>query len=166
MRSVKKVGSLVAMEFEVYNASNHQPVDSLVTGDFTRLLSVGGVDSAIAVTIAFLTSGRYRATFTPNAADVWRLVVRHATHQPRGWAETYDVTADGVLTVDGVLDKADTIETGVSLRQAVRAIAAESAGDVTGGPGVAAFKGVGGSTTRLTSTADANGNRTVVKNLS
>jgi hypothetical protein len=78
--------------------------------------------------------------------------------------------AAGTLTVsernavaDALLDRAGAIETGKSVRQALRIMAAVLAGKVSGaGTGTETFKGVDGATTRVTVTADASGNRTNV----
>lgn len=63
---------------------------------------------------------------------------------------------------DALLDRTSGIETGVTLRQAMRAIAANAAGLVSGaGTGTEVVKGIGqgiGGTTRLTATVDPSGN--------
>jgi hypothetical protein len=65
-----------------------------------------------------------------------------------------------------MLDLADGIETGVTPRKAIRAIAALVAGLVSGaGTSTEVFKGIGhaaGGTTRVTVTADVNGNRSAI----
>lgn len=96
-RAIAKVGVVARADFAVYDAAD-APVTGLVTGDFTRLLSKNGVDDATAVTVAEVGSGRYEATFTPGSAGYWHLLLRHATHNPRGWQEGFDVTADGLLS--------------------------------------------------------------------
>jgi hypothetical protein len=64
-----------------------------------------------------------------------------------------------------LLDLADAIETGITPRKALRAIAAVAVGLIPSGAGTAteAFKGIGqasGGTTRVINTVDENGNRT------
>lgn len=74
-----------------------------------------------------------------------------------------NLVLDGI--VDGFLDRADAVETGVTWRQGLRAMAAILGGLVTGGPGNPAFRRLGGnlaSASRVTVTADANGNRSIV----
>jgi len=61
-----------------------------------------------------------------------------------------------------LLDLADGVESGVTLRQALRAIAAVLVGKASGGPGSSVFKGVSTSTTRVTSVSDTNGDRSSV----
>ena len=64
---------------------------------------------------------------------------------------------------DGLLDRVNGIESNVTLRQAVRIMAAVLAGKVSGaGSGTETFKGLDGSTLRVTVTTDSAGNRTNV----
>ena len=66
-------------------------------------------------------------------------------------------------SADGLLDRADGIETNKTLRQAMRIVAAVLAGKVSGaGSGTETFKGLDGSTVRVTVTTDPAGNRTNV----
>ena len=72
------------------------------------------------------------------------------------------ISADIAGVPAALLDLTDGIESGVTLRKAIRAIAAKSAGLVTGaGTGTEVVKGIGqssGGTTRLTATVDSSGN--------
>ena len=54
---------------------------------------------------------------------------------------------------------ASTVETGISLTQAVQIIGATTAGKSTGGPANPIYVGLDGSTARVSGTADADGNR-------
>ena len=64
---------------------------------------------------------------------------------------------------DALLDRADGVETGKTLRQAVQIVAAVLAGKVSGaGSGVERFTGIDGSSPRVEVAADAAGNRTAV----
>jgi hypothetical protein len=64
---------------------------------------------------------------------------------------------------DTLLDRANGIETGATLRQALRIMAAVLAGKVSGaGSGTESFKAIDGSTPRVQVVADASGNRTNV----
>jgi hypothetical protein len=64
---------------------------------------------------------------------------------------------------DALLDRANAIETGKTVRQAVRIIAAVLAGKVSGaGGGSETFKGLDGATGRVRVTVDSNGNRSSV----
>ena len=65
---------------------------------------------------------------------------------------------------DALLDRADAIETGKTLRQAMRIMAAVLAGKVSGaGSGTETFTGLDGATTRAVVTTDADANRTNVE---
>jgi len=65
---------------------------------------------------------------------------------------------------DALLDRADAVETGKTLRQAMRIMAAVLAGKVSGaGSGTETFKGLDGATTRAVVTTDADANRTNVE---
>lgn len=91
---------------------------------------------------------------------------------PKEWKDTGAViytTAQGAGAdagteiADALLDRANGVETGITPRQAFRAIGAAAAGKVSGaGSGSEVFKGLDGSTTRFTSTVDGDGNRSAV----
>jgi hypothetical protein len=64
---------------------------------------------------------------------------------------------------DAILDRTNGVETGKTLRQALRIIAAVLAGKVSGaGTGVETFTGIDGGTERVQVAADSSGNRTAV----
>ncbi len=70
---------------------------------------------------------------------------------------------DADNSADVLLDQTDGIETDMTVRQAMRIMAAVLAGKVSGaGSGLETFKGLDGSTTRVQVTTDAAGNRTNV----
>lgn len=174
-RALHKVSTVARTLLEVYDSSN-VAVTGLVTGNFTLLLSKDGVDDATAVTIAETGSGRYMATFTPASTGVWHLVARHATHAPRGWHETWDVTTYGNdiaagstagaptadQNADALLDRANGVETGVTVRQALQRVGATTAGECTVAGAVVTFKGLDDATTRVTATVAATGARSEV----
>tara|TARA_Y100000590_G_scaffold419755_1_gene521778 strand:- start:9128 stop:9634 length:507 start_codon:yes stop_codon:yes gene_type:complete len=57
---------------------------------------------------------------------------------------------------------AEDLESGINVQKALRAMAAVLAGTAAGGPSSSAFKGIGTSTVRVTSSADSKGDRTSV----
>jgi len=64
---------------------------------------------------------------------------------------------------DAILDRADGVETGKTLRQALRIMAAILAGKVSGaGSGTETFTGLDGATDRVEVAVDEDGNRTAV----
>lgn len=75
---------------------------------------------------------------------------------------TFDSTAINAIA-DGELDRADAIETGISLRYAIRIIAAALAGKLSGAATTTvSIRNIGDSKTRVTATVDADGNRSAV----
>ena len=71
------------------------------------------------------------------------------------------ITTDAIA--GGVLDQTNGIEVGLTVRQALRLIAAANLGTLIGaGTGTIAIDGAGIETTRITATVDVNGNRSVV----
>jgi hypothetical protein len=101
MRSPQKVGQIRG-EIVVYNDTT--PVTGLVNGDFTKLLSKDGVDDATAITVTEIANGRYTYTFTPGAAGYWVVLIRQATYNLRGWQDEYDVSTDGLPSINDIVD--------------------------------------------------------------
>jgi hypothetical protein len=167
-KSVHKVSTTARMHFTVYNSSN-TAVTGLADGDFTKLLAKDDATDATTVTVSEVGSGRYVASFTPASTGTWYLVVRQATHAPRGWHEAWEVTTGGVLSTsdiaDGLLDRTDGVETGVTPRQALQRIGAATAGEcaVSDDGATVTFKGMDDQTIRLTTTVNPEtGARSVV----
>jgi hypothetical protein len=80
-------------------------------------------------------------------------------------ALTATVSADSFdqSIADALLDRTDGIESGVTLRQALRIIGAAAAGVLSGAATTnVVIKNMGGSTTRIDATVDADGNRSAV----
>lgn len=99
MSRVAQINSTVYFQFEVYDSAD-APVDGLVKADFTYFLSRDSVDTATtSVDIGAMNfgtqAGRYYASINEAIAGAYRLVIRHATYNLRGWAESVDLTADG-----------------------------------------------------------------------
>lgn len=81
---------------------------------------------------------------------------------PAGASVSADVAAlpTANANADALLDRADAIETGLTPRKAIRAIAAEAAGDVTGSAAAPVFSAAGvPATPRITSAAQDTGLR-------
>lgn len=164
-RSVQKLATLVRAYFTVYNALD-VPVTALPNGAFGKLLSFNGAPSAVPVTVTEIDAatrpGQYFASFTPSGVGQWYLLITNAANNPRGWDEEFDVTTDGVFTIDDVFIKADMVETGWNLRDTLRVNSAVLCGKVSGGPGHPVFTNLQQTAPRVDSVADANGNRTTV----
>lgn len=88
-RSPQSAGVLRG-SFAVYDSLN-APVTGLVSGDFSKLLALDGVDNAIPITVTEIGSGRYTYTFTATTG-YWFVLIRHATYHPRGFQDEYDVS--------------------------------------------------------------------------
>lgn len=175
-RSLHKVSVLVRSYFSVFDTAD-AAVTGLLDGAFTKVLSKDGASSAVAVTVAEIGSGKYVASFTPDGVATWDLRISHATHNPRGWQATYDVTTDGPLAAgaamaltsaerdsisNALLDLANGVETSYTVRQTLRLMAAVLCGKASGGPGSPVFRNLADTANRVSSTADSNGNRSAV----
>lgn len=104
---VAKVGTVVHWHIAVFDALN-APVTGLVSGDFTKLLVKDGATTAEALTVTEVDAGTrpgiYDITYTPLTEAEYYANVRHATHNPRGWDESWEVTDDGVPSVLDIVD--------------------------------------------------------------
>lgn len=162
-RSLKKVSVAVRGVFAVYDASN-VAVTGLVDGNFTKRLTLNGANDVTAVTVTEVGNGRYTYTFTPGSTGHWHVLITHATYGPRGWSEDFDVTTDGAPSLteiaEAVLTLTDGVESGHTLRRAIRIIAAAVAGKSSGGAGGFTARNLGDTADQITGTADGSGNRT------
>jgi hypothetical protein len=87
--------------FEVFDDAD-AAVTTLVDGDFTKSLFLDAAVSVVTVTISHIGSGRYVASWTPNATGYWHLHIQQATgpaYNVRGFSSDYDVTTDGIPSV-------------------------------------------------------------------
>ena len=101
------------------------------------------------ITVQVLAVNLYDAT----AAGITRL---DATVSSRLAASSYD-------NADALLDKTNGVETGLTLRQALRLLTAVLGGRISGaGTGVEVFRNFNDTTNRVTASIDASGNRTSV----
>ena len=152
--SVQKVSTLVRTEFDVFDNAN-VPVLGLVNANFTKLLSLDGVNDLTVVTVTEVGNGRYEATFTPGSVGYWCLTIRNAVYNPRGWTDGFDVTISGPDLGQFVID-------GYTYSQIMSLLGAALGGKVSGAPLNPVFKSLDGLSIRITATCDNNGNRTVV----
>src|SRR3990167_5913747 len=103
-------GGPARFDIEVYDSADVE-VTGLVTGNFTKYLTIDGVTDAGTVTVTEIANGRYTVTFTAPAVTAGnvkyvRCRVLHATHAPRGFAEDFEVYNVNVLS--GVTQTGDT----------------------------------------------------------
>lgn len=141
-----------------FTAADRTKLEAIKT--VTDLIPDGGALSTIGTDTARLTAAR--AQVLTDLIDGGRLdnmldaMALEATVGGLNDLSSADVTA-------AVLDGTNDIETGFSLRQAVRLIAAACCCVLTGaGTTTNVFKGLDGTTTRITATCDEDGNRSVV----
>lgn len=123
-----------------------------MSADLSASGSVSGSLDALAWAVAEL-AGQSTTDFVPSAT---------------GELEASIDNAAGALTPDtiaaAILDAVDSIETGVTLRQATRLILAAAAGRVSGAgtSTVTIRNAVANDTNRIVATVDENGNRTAI----
>jgi hypothetical protein len=150
-------------------------------GDGTKNLHTNAATLTLTVTVGGATIGGGSASTAKDAA-ILRAALRTgpiyvangqaitATLRSNNTSDTdvdVTVTPRKILDADNVagvlLDQSNGIETGVTVRQAMRIMAAVLSGKVSGaGTGVESFTGIDGSTPRVQVTADTAGNRTNV----
>ncbi|MCD4728203.1 MAG: hypothetical protein K8R46_11105 [Pirellulales bacterium] len=150
-------------------------------GDGTKNLHTDAATLTLTVTVGGATINAGSASTAKDAA-VLRAALRTgpiavangqaitATLKSNNTGDTdVDVTVtprrvlDADNVTDALLDQDDGIETDMTVRQAMRVMAAVLAGKVSGaGSGLETFKALDGSTTRVQVTTDAAGNRTNV----
>lgn len=135
----------------------------IATGLFKYEFAVGEIDTLGEVSLRLAKTGVYNdvrvvnvVPFDPYSSTSLGLSNLNATVSSRLATADYQ-------DVDDLLDAADTIETGVTLRKAIRYIVAYAVGNVTGGgSGTETFSAAGNpATTRFTSTPTSAGSRTV-----
>jgi len=153
-RSVQKVGFQIDAYLEVYTNAG-VPVLGLVNANFTKYLAFNGVPNATVVTVTEVGNGMYEATFTPNTIGSWHLLIRNAVYNPRGWDETFDVTAAGPDLTTWVTD-------GYTYAQMLELTGAALLGKVSGGPANPVFRSMNDAANRISAVCDVNGNRIVV----
>lgn len=163
-RSIRKVGIPILEMFEVFDGAE-LPVTGLTNGSFAKSIFKDGVSSGVFVMVSEVGSGRYLATWTPNATGYWHLHITNATYNKSGWASHFDVTTDGVPQIAeilaGILDAPATVD-GYTLRQTLKLMSSVLCGKDAGGPGAPVFRSMNDAADRVASVADASGNRTTV----
>lgn len=95
-------GGTARFDIEVFDSAD-AVVTGLVTGNFTKRLTIDGVSDATTITVTEVANGRYTVTFTAPAVTAGnvkyvRCWLLHATYAPRGWAEDFEVYNVNVLS--------------------------------------------------------------------
>ena len=135
------------------NADASDMLDRVVAVDYTDAYAFGlsRIDAAVTTRAVAgdamtLTAGYDPAKSAAKAGDAMALT-----------------TGERSNVVAALLDLADAIETGFTLRQALRVIAAAVGGKVSGsGTGTEVFRDIADLKNRITATVDSSGNRTAI----
>jgi hypothetical protein len=170
-RSLSKVN--VQIRSEIFVTDNAGvAINGLVDGGFTKRLSKDGANDTTTVTVTEIANGRYTVTFTPTATGFYELDIIHATYNPFGWSESYDVTTDGILAASDItssVPSAAAIASAVwsyvvgsvfTAKRYLKAIGAAVAGKTSGGPTGFTARDLEDTQDQVVGTADTSGNRT------
>ena len=126
-------GATLRFDFRLFDSAD-AAVTTAVSGDFTKLLTIDGVDDATAITVTHVATGRYTVTFTAPAVAAGSkkyvsCFVSHSTNAPRGFAEDFEVVNADTST--GVAQTGDSFArigaTGSSLTSLAQASVATEA---------------------------------------
>ena len=123
----------------------------------------GAAEVNSAGTVTELGNGLYYYTMTQSETDTLGFIT---VHLAKAGVRTF-ISLHQIIAVNpfdntwGILDAPATIDT-FTLRNIFRYMAAILFGKVSGGPASPIFKSADGSTTRVTATADSNGNRSSI----
>lgn len=142
--------------------SGHDPGATLGTGTstLTQTQVTGGAYALNSSSFSFNTALDFTGTQKTSLNAATPTVTAGTVTDKTGYALT---SGERNSVADAILDRADAIETGTTLRQAIRYNSAILCGVITtAGTSTEVFKGIGVVTTRVTITVDASGNRSVV----
>jgi hypothetical protein len=149
----------------VFMCSSSDHISSVTGATLTITLSKdGGAFASISPTVTERGNGWYNLALTSGNTDTLGDLVLHITATG---ADATDflmrVIAVDFATADQLLDIANGVETGITLRQALRVVASALAGKLSGaGTGTEVIRSATDSKNRITATVDANGNRTAI----
>ena len=91
-RSRQTVNTPILGMLTVYTSANIA-VTGLTGANFTKYISLSGVDQSTTITVTEVGNGRYMYSFTPTVVGYWHLLFTNATYNPRGWQDEFDVIA-------------------------------------------------------------------------
>lgn len=153
--------------FGVTNMS-HVPIEIQLVdfdpNDATRLGLSALPNAACSTSASLITSGTSTDQLSVAAGKVLLQATQTGVTIPTVTSLTNAVTVGGYSAGEdpATLVLAATLDTGFTLKQTLRIIAAVTAGASSGGPGSPAFKSLDGGTTRVSGTADSGGNRSSI----
>lgn len=165
-------GTLSGSDFQVSKAggsfaTGSGTVTNLGNGYYAYTFATGEIDTLGHLILKVNVSGVYPDAFQHEVVAVDPMVASSMGMSNLDVAVSSRLATESYQDVDDWLDVANTIESGVTLRKALRAIAAYAAGNVTGGgSGTETFSAIGNSgTPRFVSTPTSAGSRTVTLSL-
>lgn len=165
-RGTWKVSTAYEWEFFVPDTDGITGKTGLVDANFTKKMLKDGAVDATADTVTEINAGTrqgwYKAAYTPAATGHFTHVVSHATYLPLGWKDELQVGAAGGLDDIPAAVLAAVVDGAITVKQALALIQAATVLNNTGEPNnPVTFFAPDGTTVRISSTIDANGNRTV-----
>lgn len=134
----------------------------LASASYTAPLDASGVRTAVGLASANLdTQLDALPTAAENSTAVWAAVTRSLTDKAGFSLATAPPTADE--NAAALLDLANAIESGLTVRQAMRLIVAADAGKVSGGgTTTVTIRDIADTKDRIVATVDSDGNRTAI----
>lgn len=134
----------------------------------TATLVRNGVDTAEMVVVTNPSTGRYLATVTIPVGwavgdTIELLVFVTVSDVANATSLLIDVLNSNNAVADAILDRTNGVETGLTLRQALRLVCSVLFGKASGAPaGPLSFRNYGDTKNRVTMTTDVYGNRSTV----
>ena len=137
------------------------PVTGKVDGDFSKFISKnGGAFGAMTVTVTERQAGWYHVQLSASHTDTLGILSIYLTC---GGAMQVNLQFRvETTTISDIFDATDSVEIGLTLRQAIKLISAATAGDAAVASGIVTFTNpIAKDKTRITADTDRQGNRTV-----
>lgn len=155
-----KQSTTVTIPFFLHDTSGN-PVTGKVTGDFTKFIKKGGgAFASLTATVTEAQGGWYDLALTTSHTDTLGILTIYMTCS--GAMQVNLQFRVELTTLSDLFDASNGLETGLTLRQALKLITAATAGDATVSGTTVTFKNpVAEDKTRITATVDATGNRNV-----
>lgn len=141
--------------------STASSTDDVYTGQLVVIRSGVGQDQSRIIT------GYVGSTKVATVASPWAINVSSSSVYmilPEGRTQVTAFTSEGIVAMaDGILDRSAGVETGLTVRQALRLMASALYGKASGlATTTAVFRDFGDTKARITATVDADGNRSAL----
>ncbi len=114
---INKINDAITEQIFIRDSSNN-PVTGLVDGNFTKELLKDKSSTVETITISEKGDGYYYIDFTPTDTGLYEWKITHATYEPNGWYEYYQVKnydTEDIYTV--VAENQDLITRALGLAQ-------------------------------------------------